>query len=168
MGCVGGRAARSPDADARPPARTHAQRPQIQQEVGRLALQALASSAIYAIGSDGDNPVFLPQIGQVLNVGQPNATPATARRASPRRHLPHPRATGSLRMVNVGQLGPGPGEQGAGAAHPGPTRVYHDINALHVDDQGRFDVILSPQRPQAIPATGGSCSPPPRSCCCGW
>ncbi|MBS1240027.1 MAG: hypothetical protein H6R45_733 [Proteobacteria bacterium] len=122
--------------------------PQIQQEVGRLALQALASSAIYAIGSDGDNPVFLPQIGQVLNVGQPNAdTSYRTARITPGGTYRIRGQRGSLRMVNVGQLGPGPGEQGAGAAHPGPTRVYHDINALHVDDQGRFDVILSPQRP---------------------
>src|SRR6185295_3606003 len=47
--------------------------PQVQQEVGRLVLEALASSTIDAIGGDGDHPLFLPQIGQVLNVGQPNA-----------------------------------------------------------------------------------------------
>src|ERR1700740_2029400 len=47
--------------------------PQIQQEIGRLALEALTCSTIDALGSDTDHPVFLAQIGQVINVGQPNA-----------------------------------------------------------------------------------------------
>ncbi|MEY4720397.1 MAG: hypothetical protein RIQ46_122, partial [Pseudomonadota bacterium] len=47
--------------------------PQVRQEVARLALESMASSAIAAIGADGDHPQFLPAIGQVLNVGQPNA-----------------------------------------------------------------------------------------------
>jgi hypothetical protein len=46
--------------------------PQLQQEVGRLLLEALASSTLDALGGDGDHPTFLPQIGQTLNVGQPN------------------------------------------------------------------------------------------------
>jgi hypothetical protein len=112
--------------------------PQIQQEVGRLALAALTSSSLDALGSDGDYPTFLPSTGEVLNVGQPNAdtvyrmariTPGGIYRLRGRR--------GSLRIANIGQV----------AATPGPTRVYDDLNALKVDDQGRFDVILSSERP---------------------
>src|ERR1700722_2359366 len=40
--------------------------PQIQQEIGRLALEAIASSALEAIGDDGDHPIFLPSPTQVL------------------------------------------------------------------------------------------------------
>src|SRR2546423_1924264 len=47
--------------------------PQVQQEVGRLALEALTSQAMDALAGDPDHPVFMPQIGQVLNVGQPNS-----------------------------------------------------------------------------------------------
>ena len=47
--------------------------PQFQQEVARLALESIASTTIDAIGGDGDFPAFLPTIGQLLNVGQPNA-----------------------------------------------------------------------------------------------
>src|ERR1700712_2671886 len=46
--------------------------PQVRQEIARLALEALATSTIETIGGDGNAPVFLPSIGQVLNVGQPN------------------------------------------------------------------------------------------------
>jgi hypothetical protein len=90
------------------------QDPQVQQEVGRLALEALTSSALDAIGGDGDHPAFLPQIGQLLNVGQPNAdtvyrvariTPGGTYRLRGRR--------GSLRMAIIGQLGAMPGEAGA-------------------------------------------------------
>jgi len=47
--------------------------PQLQQEVGRVALASLAYAAIDAIGGDGDHPVFLPASGPILNIGQPNA-----------------------------------------------------------------------------------------------
>lgn len=122
--------------------------PQIQQEVARVALEALATSALTALGGDGDHPVFLPNIGQVLNVGQPNAdtiyrtakiTPGGIYRLRGRR--------GSLPIAKIGELGPSLGEAGAGQAQVGPMKGYHDINALQVDAQGRFDVILSPERP---------------------
>src|ERR1700736_4203919 len=47
--------------------------PQFQQEVARLALESFTSGAIDAIGGDADFPALLPTIGQLLNVGQPNA-----------------------------------------------------------------------------------------------
>lgn len=47
--------------------------PQLRQEVARLALESIASTTIEAIGGDGDCPAFLPSIGQLLNIGQPNA-----------------------------------------------------------------------------------------------
>lgn len=122
--------------------------PQVQQEVARLALESLTANALDTIGGDGDYPVFLPQIGQLLNVGQPNAdtvyklasiTPGGTYRLRGQR--------GSLRMAIIGQVRPMPGEPGANATHPGPTRGYEDINDLHVDAQGNFDVLLSPTRP---------------------
>jgi hypothetical protein len=122
--------------------------PQVQQEVGRLALESLTASALDAISGDGDYPVFLPQIGRTLNIGQPNAdsvyrlarvTPGGTYRLRGNR--------GTLRMAIIGQVGPMPGEPGATSAQPGPTRSYEDINALHADKHGNFDVLLSPVRP---------------------
>ena len=118
--------------------------PQIQQEVAQLALQAFTSSAIDTLGGDPDYPEFLPQIGQVLNVGQPNADTVyrVARVAADgvyrlRGHR------GSLRLANISQVG-NPSEPGAKNAH---ARTVLDINSLQVDEHGRFDVLLSATRP---------------------
>ena len=47
--------------------------PQIQEEVGRLALSAVTAAAIDALASDPDHPVFIPQINNYITLGQPNA-----------------------------------------------------------------------------------------------
>lgn len=47
--------------------------PQVRQVVARLILESLASSTIDAISGVPDQPVFLPQLNQTLNIGQPNA-----------------------------------------------------------------------------------------------
>lgn len=113
----------------------------IQQEVARLALEALTSSAIDAIGGDGDNPTFLPALGQVLNVGQPNAdTVYRTARITPGGSYRLRGKRGSLRLANIGQVVPRNAETGAG-------RSYLDINKLKVDAEGRFDVLLSATRP---------------------
>lgn len=115
--------------------------PQIQQEVGRLALEALTSSALETIGGDGDAPVFLPSIGQVLNIGQPNAdtiyraatiTPGATYRLRGRR--------GSLRLSVLAQVTPPTNP------NDGP-RAHLNLVELKVDAEGRFDVLLSAARP---------------------
>jgi hypothetical protein len=123
--------------------------PQVQQEVALLALQAVASQTLDAVGADGDHPQFLPTIGEVLNIGQPNAdtvykgaklTPGGSYRLRGRR--------GSVRMAVIAETGPRPAQvPGQTAPNLGPPREVHDINALPVDAAGRFDVILSPERP---------------------
>ena len=113
--------------------------PQVRQEVGRLALEALASSTLDTLGGDGDHPAFVPQLNQTLNVGQPNAdtiyrtadiAPGGIYRLRGRR--------GTLRTVMIGEINP----------KVGAIKVYHDVNALTADSEGRYDVILSPARPQ--------------------
>ena len=115
--------------------------PQVQQEVARLALEALVTSTLEAIGGDGDAPVFLPSIGQVLNVGQPNAdtiyraasiTPGASYRLRGKR--------GSLRMTVLAQVVP------PGGANPG-ARAHLHLSDLKVDAAGRYDVLLSANRP---------------------
>lgn len=121
--------------------------PQIQQEVARLILESLTASSIDAISGDGDHPAFLPQLNQTLNIGQPNAdTNYRMARITPGGTYRLRGGRGTLRIATIGQVGPTPGEPGA-KAQPGPTRVYDDLNTLHTDKKGRFDVLLSPSKP---------------------
>lgn len=114
--------------------------PQFQQEAARLALESLASGAIETIGGDGDNPVFLPTIGQLLNVGQPNAdTIYRAARIAPGGTYRLRGRRGSLNQVKIGQVIP---------HHSGPTRSHLDVNALQADANGCIDVVISATRPE--------------------
>jgi hypothetical protein len=120
--------------------------PQIRQEIGRLALEALTCSALDALGSDPDRPAFLPQIGQILNVGQPNAdTVYRLARITPGGVYRLRGARGTLRMFDISQAPPSPSEPGY--KPEGGARVSHDCNSLQVDSEGRFDVLLSETRP---------------------
>ncbi len=111
--------------------------PQVRQEVARLALEAVASSTLETIGADGDAPVFLPSIGQVLNVGQPNAdtiyraailTPGASYRIRGKR--------GTLNLAVITQIVPGIN-----------ARQVLDLSTLHADKDGRYDVLLSAKKP---------------------
>lgn len=116
--------------------------PQVQQEVARLALEAIATSTLEAIGGDGDAPVFLPSIGQVLNVGQPNAdtiyraatiTPGGSYRMRGKR--------GSLRLSVLAQVAPPTNP------NDGP-RAHLNLADLKADAEGRYDLLLSAERPE--------------------
>lgn len=122
--------------------------PQIQQEVGRLILQAFTMSAIDALGADGNHPVFLPGIGELINVGQPNAdtiyktaeiTPGGVYRL---RGYP-----GTLNQAVLGQIRPTPADPGSDGDHPGPTRSYLNLGSLQRDEEGYFDLLLSTVKP---------------------
>lgn len=123
--------------------------PQVQQEVARLILQSLTLSSLIALGADGDNPIFLPSIGELMNVGQPNAdtlyktaqiTPGGSYRLRGKK--------GSLNMAVIGQVGPMPAEPGSDGDHPGATRNYLELGSLTADEEGNFDVLLSQKRPE--------------------
>jgi len=116
--------------------------PQIQQEVARLALESLASNTLAAIGGDGDAPQFLPAIGQLLNVGQPNAdtiyrsciiAPGASYRLRGRR--------GTLSLAIIAQVVP----QGAPEAG---MRSHLNLARLQVDANDRFDVLVSAKKPE--------------------
>jgi hypothetical protein len=118
--------------------------PRVQQEVGRLLLEAVAAKTIEAISSDRDHPVFLPTSNITLNVFQPNSdttyrtaliTPGGTYRLRGER--------GSVRVFKLGQFGVTPAKASSGIA----ALAYHDFGDLHLDSQGLFDVILSPARP---------------------
>jgi hypothetical protein len=77
-----------------------------------------------------------------LNVGQPNAdTVYRAARITPGGSYRMRGECGTLRMVRMGQVVPRNAVAGVG-------RPYLDVNALSVDASGRFDVLISPTRPE--------------------
>jgi hypothetical protein len=120
--------------------------PQVRQEVARLALEGIASCTLGALASDPEHPQFVAAIGQVLNVGQPNCdTVYRTANISPDGIYRLRGVRGTLCMFNVAQSPPSPGEPGF-RREPAP-RPAHDFNALAVDAQGRFDVIISRERP---------------------
>ncbi|QFU92527.1 hypothetical protein [Amycolatopsis sp. YIM 10] len=117
--------------------------PQTQHEIGRLLLGALAARSIEAIAGDGDHPMFLPSLNVVLNVFQPNAdtvyktahiTPGGTYRLRGR--------AGSLRIAKIGSMAP-PAADGSIQASS-----YYDLNSLKTDEDGTFDALLSPTRPE--------------------
>lgn len=116
--------------------------PQVQQEIARLALEAVASQTLSAIGQDGDAPQFLPSIGQVLNVGQPNAdtlyrsaviAPGGSYRIRGQR--------GTLNHTVLAQMVP----QGTPG---GNARPHLHLSELNADADGRFDLLLSATKPE--------------------
>ncbi|MET0252257.1 MAG: hypothetical protein ABW203_08780 [Novosphingobium sp.] len=123
--------------------------PQVRQEVARLALEAMAGMTLDAIGSDPEHPQFLPALGQVLNIGQPNAdTVYRTAKIAPGGSYRLRGERGSLRMAVIAEAGPRPAQiPGQTAPNLGPPRPIHEIGKLRVDDAGRFDVILSAARP---------------------
>lgn len=119
--------------------------PQIQQEAGRLALEALAARTIEAISADVNNPTFLPGINQTLNVYQPNSDTLYKQASIDPAGSYRLRGTrGSLRIFKLGQMSV------SGAAGSGPVvpLAYGDFNTLPVDADGKYDVILSQTRPE--------------------
>lgn len=115
--------------------------PQVRQEIARLALAALGSVTLDTLGGDPDFPSFLPTIGQVLGVGQPNAdTIYRAARISPDGVYRLTGTRGSLNQAVIGQVVPRNAETGQGRAHL-------DLNALPVDGEDRFSVVISATRP---------------------
>jgi len=121
--------------------------PQVQQEVGRLALAALTSSALGALSAGGDHPFFLPQLNILTFAGQPN--PDTIYRFTPITPGGSYRLRGEggkLRIAMLSQMAPR--AKVDGVERPQPVRAYNDFNTLTRDAQGRFDVLLSPTKPE--------------------
>jgi hypothetical protein len=125
--------------------------PQIKQEAARLALEAISSQSLDALGSDGDHPQFLPSIGQIWNIGQPNAdTIYRSAKLTPGGTYRLRGEIGSMRMAVITEAGPRPPQiPGQTMPNLGPPRTVHDLNKLPVDAQGRYDVVLSSERPKA-------------------
>ncbi|MGJ3509557.1 hypothetical protein [Enemella sp. A6] len=117
--------------------------PQIQHEAGRLLLEAIASACLEAVAADGDHPVFLPALNEVLNIHQPNAdtlyrraviTPGGSYRLRGR--------VGSMRISRLGAMGTSPAKAGQIRAE-----TFYDLHELTLGADGEFDLLLSPEKP---------------------
>lgn len=119
----------------------------IQQEASRLALAAIVTEAMSALAGDGDHPMFLPAINLVLNAGQPNADTIYKSARITAGGAYRLRGTrGTVKQMTLGQGGAGPSDPQAGKL-PAAARPFHDFDELKLDAEGRFDVMLSAERP---------------------
>jgi len=122
--------------------------PHIRQEAARLALSAVVAAGIDALSSDPDHPVFLPQINNYITIGQPNAdTNYRSAKIAPGGVYRLRGRRGSMNQANIAEVGPRP-KQVEGSVNLGAPRPVHNLNALNADAEGRYDVILSPTRPE--------------------
>lgn len=123
--------------------------PRVQQEAAELALGALTSAGIAGLGADVDHPMFLTLNGLLFGIGQPNAdTVYRSANVSPNGTYRLRGKRGSLRMFIIAQHGPTPGDPVANvAAVSGPAKGSIDMNQVPVDAGGRFDLLVSAERP---------------------
>lgn len=116
--------------------------PQVQQEVVRLALASLASQTTSALGADGDAPQFLPSLGQVYNIGQPNAdTVYRSAAIAPGGSYRIRGVQGTVNHTVLAQMVP------QDISISGPRSHLH-LSSLTSDEHGRFDVLLSAEKPE--------------------
>jgi len=125
--------------------------PWVRQELARKMQSALVFSLLDSLAGDVDYPFFRPGNGFIFNFGQPNAD--TIYRLAKVDGRGTYRLRGrrkGLRIAIIAQRGPFPCEPGGqkGREQPGASLDHHDINALTVDENGWFDVIPSPARPE--------------------
>jgi hypothetical protein len=122
--------------------------PQVRQEVGRLMLEAVAARSLEAIAGDGDHPEFVPSSNVWLNILQPNDDTIYKGAAITPGGVYRLRGTvGSDRIASIGVWSNDPNEIAVAAGVQVKVLAYHDLNSLHADAQGRFDVVLSPEKP---------------------
>lgn len=116
--------------------------PNVQQELARVMLSAISSSTLSSLGGDPRYPEFLPSLGRLMNIGQPNAdTIYKTVRVDPTGVYRIYGSKGSVRMLTLSQ------SVGAKNGQPSPRVFDHDLNAVNADTNGQFEVILSQERP---------------------
>lgn len=134
--------------------------PRVRQEVGRLMLEALTARSLEAISADPQNPVFLPSLNQTLNVYQPNSDTIYKNALIEPGGTYRLRGTrGSVRIFKLGQMS----SAGTDGKSPVIPLAYGDFNALPVDAEGKYDVILSPTRPEGYTGNWWQLDPKARS-----
>jgi hypothetical protein len=119
--------------------------PLVMQESMRLLLSGLMRAASDAIIGDRKHPMFVPELNVVMNIFQPNAdtiykSAIIGKGGSYRIHGER----GKTRMMVLAQMGPD--TLRTGKHHP--VLAHGDFNEVKLDSKGRFDVIISPEKPK--------------------
>jgi len=118
--------------------------PQVRQEAMRLLLAGLLRTTNDAIAHDRAHPMFVPELNLVQNIFQPNADTIYKAALIGKGGTYRIRGErGDVRMMVMAQLGPD--TLRTGQHHP--ALDTNDFGSLPLDAGGRFDVIVSPERP---------------------
>jgi len=118
--------------------------PQVRQESVRLLLAGLLRTVNDAIAHDRAHPMFVPELNLVQNIFQPNADTIYKAALIGKGGTYRMRGErGDVRMMVMAQLGPD--TLRTGRHHP--ALDTNDFKALPLDADGRFDVVISPERP---------------------
>lgn len=118
--------------------------PHVRQESVRLLLAGLLRTVNDAIAHDRAHPMFVPELNVVQNIFQPNAdtiykAALVGKGGTYRMHGER----GDVRMMVMAQLGPD--TLRTGQHHP--ALDTNDFGTLALDKDGRFDVVISPEKP---------------------
>ncbi|WP_380879624.1 hypothetical protein ACFB49_23340 [Sphingomonas sp. DBB INV C78] len=118
--------------------------PHVMQESVRLLLYGLMRATTDAVIGDRNHPIFVPELNIAQNIFQPNADTIYKTAMIGRGGTYRLRGDrGTVRMLILAQMGPD--TLRTGQHHPVLGQL--DFDDLTLDDQGRFDVVISPERP---------------------
>jgi hypothetical protein len=118
--------------------------PHVRQESVRLLLAGLLRTTNDAIAHDRTHPMFVPELNLVQNIFQPNADTIYKAALIGKGGTYRMRGErGDVRMMVMAQLGPD--TLRTGQHHP--ALDTNDFDALPLDADGRFDVVIAPERP---------------------
>lgn len=118
--------------------------PQARQESIRLLLAGLLRTVNDAIAHDREHPMFVPELNVVQNIFQPNSDTIYKAALIGKGGTYRMRGErGTTRMMVMAQLGPD--TLRTGQHHP--ALDTNDFDDLTLDGGGRFDVVLSAERP---------------------
>jgi Protein of unknown function (DUF1214) len=118
--------------------------PQIMAESMRLLLSGLARASSDALVGDRRHPIFVPELNIAQNIFQPNADTIYKSCLIERGGsylLKGDR--GTARMMIMAQMGPD--TLRTGKHHP--VLDQGNFDALQIDNEGNFEVVISPERP---------------------
>jgi len=118
--------------------------PQTRQETYRMMMSALAGGYFGLVYTDPDYPEWVPMLSSALNFAAPvpdfTYTYAPIRGEGTYRITGH-RGTTLFAVLTVSET------YFTRTDTPKPGLANYDLDELTIDDEGRFDVILSPERP---------------------
>ncbi len=118
--------------------------PHVRQEATRLLLAGLLRTTNDAIAHDRAHPMFVPELNLIQNIFQPNADTIYKAALIGKGGSYRMRGErGDVRMMVMAQLGPD--TLRTGQHHP--ALDTNDFLGLPLDGDGRFDVVIAPERP---------------------